>query len=235
MSKVERPQQGCYTLDMSQRAIEAYNDPQRAKNYQQAKGFDPPRKERMLEVVARSLLELTPQGTRLLELGAGTGDLTYRMLEAGQFHILATDGAEAMQSIAKQDERANQLEFTLLDFSQPGWHTPHAGRFGAVCSSMALHHIPDIAALFRQIFAVLEPNGVLVFSDHMGGSDAAVDKLIGWERARVGLCSTDDHGLVQEFMARDQAAQQAQGNLCESVPAYLRYLNRVGFEGVDCI
>ena len=105
----------------SSKSIQAYNDVDRAKKYHAVKGFDPPRKARMLEVIVHSLVELTPRYASLLELGAGSGDLTYRLLETGHFDIYATDGAVAMLELAKQDKRSASIRWGNLDFSDPGW------------------------------------------------------------------------------------------------------------------
>lgn len=219
----------------SLKSIQAYNNIDRAKKYSTVKGFDPPRKARMLEVVVRSLVELTPQDATLLELGAGSGDLTYQLLDTGHFNIYATDGAEAMLELAKQDKRSGSVRWGNLDFSDPGWVSSLGQRFDAVTSSMAIHHAESKLGVFINVYEALEDGGVFIFSDHMAGSHQNVDSLIERERTRVRLGTVSDEERVLEFIRQDRASQASEGNACESVSAYVDYLTEAGFRGVDCV
>jgi tRNA (cmo5U34)-methyltransferase len=219
----------------SSKSIQAYNNIDRAKKYSTVKGFDPPRKARMLEVVVRSLVELTPQDATLLELGAGSGDLTYQLLDTGHFNIYATDGAEAMLELAKQDKRSGSVRWGNLDFSDPGWVSSLGQRFDAVTSSMAIHHAESKLGVFINTHEALEDGGVFIFSDHMAGSYPFGDSLIERERARVRLGEKVEGQKVLEFIRQDKASQASEGNHCESVADYLEALGEAGFGGVDCI
>ncbi len=219
----------------SSKSIQAYNNVDRAKKYSIVKGFDPPRKARMLEVIVRSLVELVPQNSSLLELGAGSGDLTYQLLDTGHFDIYATDGAEAMLELAKQDKRSKAIHWENLDFTENDWVSPLGRQFDAVTSSMALHHAASKLAVFINVHDALKEGGVFIFSDHMAGSHHYVDSLIERERARVRLGEVSDAEKILEFIRQDKASQESEGNVCESITAYFDYLTEAGFQGVDCI
>ncbi|MGL4610194.1 MAG: class I SAM-dependent methyltransferase [Trueperaceae bacterium] len=219
----------------SSKSIEAYNNPERAKKYRSGKGFDPPRKARMLEVVVRSLVELVPRGSTVLELGAGSGDLTYRLLGTEHFDIHATDGADAMLELAKNDKRSASMQLSRLDFSDPGWVSSLPRPYDAVTSSMAIHHAESKLGVFINTYEALEASGVFIFSDHMAGSHQFVDGLIERERARVRLGEHIDEEKVQGFIQQDKVSQANEGNHCESVSDYLEALHEAGFKGVDCI
>ncbi len=212
----------------------------RAERYHQRQGFAPARKERMLEVTRDLLVALTAPQSTLLELGAGTGLLTARLLKARHFRaIYVTDGAAAMLALARQTLQPEDtiLHFVHLDFTAR-WSAKFANLgLDAVTSSMAIHHTPDKPQLFRQVCAVLKPGGVFVFADHIAGASAGVQYLIDRERAWVRL-EQDAEGnpqRVQEAMRLDEERQKAEGNLCEPVAQYQDYLAASGFQDIDCL
>lgn len=227
---------------MQHESVLSYNNPERAEQYNTKKGFDPARKERMLDATLHLLTTLAPPQSSLLELGAGTGLFTRQIVQTNHFHeIYVTDGASAMLDIARRElsQDGTHLYFELLDFSQP-WTTRYENKqFHAVTSSMAIHHVEQKQNLFRDVFSILVPGGVLVFADHIAGSTAEVDQMIGFERARIRLTSLgkglDDEKAVADFLERDSFQQQAEGNRCESLSHYLTYLKASGFADVDCL
>jgi ubiquinone/menaquinone biosynthesis C-methylase UbiE len=161
-------------------SISFYNA--RAERYHRRGGFAPERKARALHVALDFLTTLTPPRSTLLQLGAGTGYFTEKLLQANHFaEMYVTDGAQAMLEIARQtlEPETARLYFDLLDFT-----TDWAGRFAgtgidAVTSSMAIHHAADKLRLFRQVYAVLKPEGAFVFVDHMAGTSDPIQYLIG--------------------------------------------------------
>ena len=110
-------------------------------------------------------------------------------------------------------------------------------QFDVVASSMVLHHADDKIKLFSQIFDLLKPNGVFICVDHMAGSGEKVDYLIGRERAKVKNDRGDEltSRQISDFIEEDMKRQAAEGNKCESINAYLSYLNGCGFSNVDCL
>ncbi len=217
-----------------------YDDRQVAERYERRQGFAPGRKERMLDVVLDLLLSLAPPGASLLELGAGTGHFTRRVLAAGHFGpVHVTDGAAAMLDIAREKlpQMGNSLRFEIVDFAGE-WAGRLASRpFGAVTSTMALHHAQDKARLLRQIYQVLKPGGILVLGDHMAASSELGNYLIGRERALVALGreARSETERIRELIELDRRRGEAEGNHCESVPHYLGALSACGFEQVDCL
>lgn len=219
----------------------SYNDQMRAERYARSKGFGFERKVRMYEVTLDLLTTLTaPQSTVVLELGCGTGLFTEKLLHARHFQkIYATDGAEAMLSKARQTLGAGggQLRFLHFDFTTD-WlrHFEDIG-IDAVVSTMALHHATDKQKLFRQIFDVLRPQGVFVLADHMAGTTAYTEYLIGRERAliRLGREAKENRERVLNVIRIDGERQKEEGNRCESVAQYQQYLTSSGFEDVDCL
>ena len=224
-------------------SIKSYNNPERANDYNMKKGFDPKRKDEMLNVTLSLLIDLVPQGASLLELGAGSGLFTKKIIDTEHFNeIFVTDGAEAMLEIArnKLSSTSTELVFDTLDFTQSFWSEKYSeNKIEAVSSTMALHHAEDKRTLFKEVHDVLPPGGVFVFADHMAGSSPLIDELIGIKRARLKLSSIDgdinDKHKIESFIREDNEKQDAEGNKCESISDYLQDLRNVGFEDVDCI
>lgn len=217
-----------------------YDTLENAQRYHAQTGFDPPRKQEMLDVTLRLLRELAQAGASLLEIGCGSGLFTQRLSASGHFGaIYATDGAGAMLEIARSQLASSMTPVTLeqLDFTQPNWSRQFLPvRFDAVASSMALHHAADKQQVFREVFKVLAPGGVFVFADHMAGASLSVDRLIDRERGRVKLANklpTDED--LEMFAEADRQSQERQGNHCESVSCYFSYLQGAGFTNTDCL
>lgn len=217
-----------------------YNNQENARQYHSQTGFDPARKQEMLDVALRLLMDLAPVGAHLLELGSGSGLFTQMLAASGHFAVIqATDGTSAMLDIARPRLATvpTPVFFDALDFTQENWGDKYEpAAFQAVTSSMALHHALDKQQLFYQVFTVLAPGGAFVFADHMAGSSALTERLIGWERGRVKL--TKEHPTLADleaFIQTDGRKQKQQGNHCESVANYLGYLGKAGFANADCL
>ena len=217
-----------------------YDNNENAMRYHAQTGFDPARKQEMLQVTLRLLTDLAPAGARLLELGCGSGLFTAMLAAPRHFGSLcATDGAEAMLEIARPRfaSTPTPVAFMTLDFTRSDWASQYApASFDAVTSSMALHHAEDKQRLFRQVYEVLAPGRAFVFADHMAGSSASTDRLIDRERARVKIEEDNPSPAdLEAFIQNDRRSQERQGNHCESAADYLEYLESTGFVGVDCL
>lgn len=228
---------------MSEQSIKSYNNPERAADYNVKKGFDPKRKDEMLNVTLELLTDLLPKGASILELGAGSGLFTEKIIKTEHFkEIIVSDSAEAMLEIARSNLSSNStnLVFDTLDFTQKEWAKKYKKiKIDAVTSSMALHHAEDKKTLFKEIYSILSANGVFVFADHMAGSSTLIDTLIGTKRAKIKLNLSGeeiyDMNRINEFIKEDKEKQDAEGNKCESLSSYLHYLKEVGFVDVDCL
>lgn len=225
------------------KSIRSYNNPKRAIEYHTKTGFDPKRKEEMLNVTIDLLNDLVPYESNILELGAGSGLFTKMMIDTNHFKsIFITDGAEKMLEIAKKHlpSQPTHLFFDHLNFTQPFWSKKYeTTKIHAVTSSMALHHAKDKKHLFEEVYKVLDSNGIFVFADHIAGTSPLVDRLIELKRARIRLHSqgedVNDSEKMNQFIINDKKKQEAEGNKCESVSNYLNYLQGAGFIDVDCI
>jgi len=99
----------------------------------------------------------------LLDLGAGTGLLSYFVAPFVK-KIVAVDNSPSMllEFENKCDEFACETEAILKDITKD----PLNGRiFDGIISSMTMHHIEDIAALFHKLSTLLKINGFIAIAD----------------------------------------------------------------------
>ena len=99
-----------------------------------------------------------------LEYGCGTGLVGLQLLpHVG--HLLETDLSPGMLTVLGEKARAaglDKIATQVLDLTRSA---PPAARFDLIFSSMALHHIPDVAALLRTFFSMLVPGGWVALAD----------------------------------------------------------------------
>ena len=114
---------------------------------------------------------------RIVDFGSGTGLLTEEIApHVG--HITAIDMSASMNAVLrkKMADFACDMEIIEMDLSRqspkgaspeetaPG-ETSMTGMFDAIVSSMTIHHVEDIPALFRKFHAMLKPGGSIALAD----------------------------------------------------------------------
>jgi cyclopropane fatty-acyl-phospholipid synthase-like methyltransferase len=126
------------------------------------------------EILARLTEEarrLTEPGDRILELGSGPGFLAERLLQRlPDVQYTALDFSAAMHEMARArlEPWCAQVTFLERDFKTDSW-TADLGPFSLVVTNQAVHelrHKRHAAALHRQVFEVLVPEGSYLVSDH---------------------------------------------------------------------
>ena len=127
---------------------------------------DSPMRTEMAKAVADAIAAAVPLEPhwRALEYGCGTGLVGLRLLpHLG--HVLETDLSPGMLAVLSDKARAaglDKVETQVLDLTRS---PPPAACFDLIFSSMALHHIPDVAALVRSFFSMLVPGGWVALAD----------------------------------------------------------------------
>lgn len=101
----------------------------------------------------RHVLPLLPEGSRVLEVGAGAGWQAAILAEAGH-RVTAIDIPDG-----KYDEIA---VFPIVKYDGDRFSFP-ARSFDVVFSSNVLEHVADLEVLLMEVKRVLEPNGIAVF------------------------------------------------------------------------
>ena len=149
-------------------------------------------------------------GWRCLDVGAGTGTVSRRLLEeAGVDSVLAVD--RDVRFLAERSLPG--LEVLEADVTAPGFVS---GRFQLVHARFVLMHLPERDGVIRALAELVAPGGVLVLSD---AADLTSDRAPGTPYAEV-------------MRAMWQGLRTTIGTDVDWVPSYPQMLRGVGLESV---
>lgn len=165
---------------------------------------------------ATLLDELPRHVRRVLDLGSGDGRLLNLVLTARPgAEGVAVDFSPHMLDQLRARFGANPaVRIVGHDLDQP---LPALGRFDAVVSSFAIHHLPHERkrALYQEIWDLLEPCGVFSNLEHvLPVSARAHQKFLD----AMGLTAKDEDP----------------SNILLDVDTQLGWLREIGFDEVDC-
>ena len=103
----------------------------------------------------------------ILDLGCGTGSHLLHYLQQGAKQVIGIDLSTKMLEQATKNLKSagfNTDQFKLFAGAMQDLSQYTDQQFDIITSSFAFHYIEDFPALLRQIYARLQPNGYLVFS-----------------------------------------------------------------------
>ena len=117
-----------------------------------------------VETIARAMLDRIPfdKTMNLMDFGSGTG-LLLQGVAPFVHKITAVDISASMnqQLEMKRDSLGCELEILEVDLSR----TILDRKFDGIISSMTMHHVEDIGAMFAKFHALLEENGFIAIAD----------------------------------------------------------------------
>jgi SAM-dependent methyltransferase len=163
------------------------------------------------------LLDHVPRHVgRVLDLGTGDGRLL-ALLQRDRERLfgIGLDGSGVMLKAARErfagQERIELVEHDLIN------PLPQLGRFDAVVSSMAIHHLEHDRkrALYAEVFELLEPGGVFANFEHVASPT---------ERLHLAF-----YAAIGEPLEHEDPSDRLL-----DVETQLRYLRDAGFTDVDC-
>jgi len=162
-----------------------------------------------------TLLEFVPASAmRILDLGSGAGRLLALLKTARpRAEFVALDFSPTMLAeLHKLFGNDPAVTIVAHDFDQP---LPAMGRFDAVISSFAIHHVPHERkrAIYREVFATLEPGGVFCNFEHVASPSPE---------------------LHQAFLKAISCEDEDPSNKLLDLETQLTWLREIGFEDVDC-
>lgn len=162
--------------------------------------------------------------SRVLDVGAGTGLLSRRILQrhpSAEMHLL--DGAPAMLEQARAT-LGDRVSIHLGDFTEG---LP-PGPWDAIVSALAIHHLEDDGkrALLAEIHAALAPGGVFVNAEHVAGPTPWLEQRYEEWHARTQTAGEAEWRASLERRRMDRRT---------SVEAQLGWLRQAGFEHADCL
>lgn len=163
------------------------------------------------------LLETVPRGVRrVLDLGTGDGRLlTLLQRDRPQMSGVGLDfSGEMLGAAHKRLAGEEWAELVEHDLDDP---LPGLGRFDAVVSSFAIHHLEHERkrSLYAEAFELLEPGGIFANFEHVASPT---------ERLHVAFFAAIDEPLENEDPS-DRTLD---------VETQLGWLRELGFDDVDC-
>jgi len=103
-----------------------------------------------------------PEGAVVLDLGAGTGDLSAEFRRQDAARVVGLDVSAAMLARAEEKFGRQQIDWLQGD----ALHLPFAEEsFDIVASAFVMRNLPDLAGSFAEMARVLKPGGRLVGLD----------------------------------------------------------------------
>jgi len=165
----------------------------------------------------RVVLEHVPRNVRrVLDVGCGDGRLLALLrTEREEMHGVGIDRSELMLEAARaRFGDTDRVELLEHDLAAP---LPRLGRFDAVVSSLAIHHLEHgrKRSLYREIFDLLEPGGVFANFDHVASPTARLH--------------TAFFAAIGEPLDREDPSDRLL-----DVHTQLGWLSELGFNDVDC-
>ena len=162
-----------------------------------------------------TLLEFLPEEThRILDLGSGGGrllSLVRASRPSAQF--VALDFSPAMlETLSAQFAGDPSIAIVAHDLEKT---LPELGRFDAVVSSFAIHHVPHARkrSLYSEIFKILVPGGVFCNLEHVASATPA---------------------LHRSFLKAIACDEEDPSNKLLDLETQLAWLREIGFAEVDC-
>ena len=163
------------------------------------------------------LLEHVPRDARrVLDLGTGDGRLLALLqVDRPEMRGVGLDFSEPMLARARRrfagDERIELVEHDLAE------SLPPLGRFDAVVSSFAIHHLEHESkrSLYSEVLQLLEPGGVFANFEHVASAT---------HRLHLAFFAAIDEPIENEDPS----------DRLLDVETQLGWLRELGFDDVDC-
>jgi len=173
-----------------------------------------------------ALLCADQPGSRLVDLGCGPGNISFRLARRWlQAQVLGLDGAPRMLAVAEQrlaaaPELAGRLHFAeiVLPLPEPASLPGRVstGAYSAVISNSLLHHLHDPLVLWQAVAALATPAAFVYVQDlRRPDSVAAVEELVAATMASAPAVLRRDYraSLHAAFTPAEVTAQLAQAGL----------------------
>jgi ubiquinone/menaquinone biosynthesis C-methylase UbiE len=179
----------------------------------------------------------------ILDLGAGTGALTERLLRVfSKAHIVCLDGSSEALTVAQDrlDRFSTRVTYCERDFSDKEWNN-NLGKFNVIISSLAIHHLDGQAKrdLYQQISYMLFDNGCFLNGDIVKSKHDSLDKrylhLRGLTIQRNVQKIRNRQVPLEVIKQNDLENIAKEGDQPSPLEDQMKWLQEAGFEVVECI
>jgi tRNA (cmo5U34)-methyltransferase len=169
------------------------------------------------QVLLEVLADLDRPPARVLDLGTGDGRLAAIVRSAHpDVEVVGLDFSPVMlERFRERFDQSRGVSLVAHNLDEP---LPDLGRFDAVVSSFAIHHLSDVRkrALFGEVHDLLADGGVFANLEHVASPTPELHEDF---RRAMGIDHLDDDPSNQLASVADQLA----------------WLTDVGFAQVDCL
>lgn len=180
--------------------------------------------------IAVESLTLSEDEPKILDIGAGTGLFSEMVLQKYPLaHIELIDISSEMLEVAKV--RLKPYPNTTIINTDINNMAIQAGKYDAVISSLAIHHLTDTdkKKLYQQVYHGLKDNGLFIHAEQVLASNKHLEEIYHntWlEKITHSELSTQD---IQQGLERVKL------DIRTPLDIQLAWLNEIGFRNVDCL
>ena len=110
-----------------------------------------------------TLISMLPslKNKTVLDLGCGSGNNCMKAIELGASYVLGTDISQNMINLAKERNNHKNIDYKLIPMEEINSINK---KFDVVISSLAIHYVSDYEKLTKDIYELLNNDGLLIFS-----------------------------------------------------------------------
>lgn len=101
------------------------------------------------------------KGKRVLDLGCGSGNNCAKAVELGASYVLGLDVSKNMVELAREVNKDEKIKYEVMAMENLDELNDN---FDVVISSLAFHYIEDYDKLLKDIYKLLNEDGLLIFS-----------------------------------------------------------------------
>lgn len=226
------------------RSAAAYDLPARVARYDADMEIMHPLRAKMADIAIEALPFARGGALSAIDLGAGTGYFTQRVLaEFPRAEVIAIDGAAAMMDLAKARLAgvAERVRWVVSDFRALGRDVAPAGSVDLVLSAFALHHLSagEKLAVLTSLAPCLKPGGWFVNADLVIAERPAVEERIQQLRVEgiVRRAPAGDGRFAEAAVVRAHldALEANEGDRPLTLLEDLRIIRAAGFGGAEVL
>ncbi|QGG46750.1 class I SAM-dependent methyltransferase [Heliorestis convoluta] len=179
--------------------------------------------------IAATVARTNKKSPNILDLGAGTGLLSSKIVERyPDARLTLIDLSDKMLEVAKERlQEYENITYIVNDYTKHAY----TSKFDIIVSSLSIHHLSDEEKkkLYQDVYKMTDKGGCFINADQVLGSSPFLEALYveDWKSKveRSGL-STEEIKESYERLKLDQMS---------TLSDQLQWLEEAGFSDVDCL